>query len=128
MKKSKLFGLFALTAMLGLSLASCNENNNQPVDNDPIDAVDTSQYPVIDMEVAVKQKQLSSISIDTTNVKTSYYIGEKFSTEGLVVKSNWISYVDGTPQNAGSEEVKDYTVDTSDVNMSVMGSYPVLIN
>lgn len=128
MKKSKLFGLFALTAMLGLSLASCNENNNQPVDNDPIDAVDTSKYPVIDMEVAVKQKQLSSISIDTTNVKTSYYIGEKFSTEGLVVKSNWISYVDGTPQNAGSEEVKDYTVDTSDVNMSVMGSYPVLIN
>lgn len=128
MKKSKLFGLFALTAILGLSLASCNENNNQPVDNDPIDAVDTSKYPVIDMEVAVKQKQLSSISIDTTNVKTSYYIGEKFSTEGLVVKSNWISYVDGTPQNAGSEEVKDYTVDTSDVNMSVMGSYPVLIN
>ena len=126
MKKKKLFGIFALTALLGLTLASCKKEEEPTPDGNDTPVTENNDY--IDMTVSAKTKQLSSISVDTTNAKTNFYIGEKFTTDGLVVKANWVSYETGSPQALPSEEIKDYFIDSSKVDTTVMGSYPVNIN
>lgn len=74
----------------------------------------------------VSEETLSSLSVDTKNAKTSYYIGETFTSEGLEVIANYVIYKDGRPTSV-QKECKDYYVDTSLLDMSHVGEYPVTV-
>lgn len=120
MKKILKLGLTALSCACVIGLAACTEKDN-PLDH----VVDYSEFPTIDMEaLELGQKVLSSISIDTTNGKTKYYVGEKFTTEGLVVKANYVQLVDGSNQGSSSE-INSYFYDLNDVDMNKEGTYTV---
>lgn len=69
---------------------------------------------------------LSSITADTTNVKKQFYLGDEFTTEGLVVTANYVRYEEGTPVPV-PVVVDNYFVDSSDVDMNTCGTYPVTI-
>ncbi len=76
--------------------------------------------PDIDIPVIATNAELSSISLDTENVKKDYYSGDKFDTENLTVTAH---YADDKEQIA-----KNYTVtpeilnaDTKKVTVSYKG-------
>lgn len=118
MKKIFKLGLTALSAVFAVSLMGCKDETLDKV-------VDYSDYEDIDMEAAAASgSTLSSISLDTSNAKTNYYVGEDFTVDGLVVKANYVEYVDGKPQSS-TKEVKSYFYDTDDLDMSKAGTYPV---
>lgn len=64
---------------------------------------------------------LSSISLDTTNVKTAYLKGEKFSSQGLVVTANYA--------NGESRKTKNFTLDlANNTLLNVSGSREVEVS
>lgn len=120
MKKLFKIGLTALSFAFLFTLSACDKGPN-PLDS----VVDYSGFPDIDME-AVEEGGLilSSISIDTTKGKANYYVGEKFTTEGMVVYANYIQMVNGSPQGS-SKEVTNYFYDDSKIDMNKVGTYTV---
>lgn len=122
MKKSKGLVLGAMAMVFGLSLASCAEE----VDRFD-EVVDTTGNLDIDMiTTQVSTSTFSSISCVTTYAKTHFYVGEEFTTEGLVVNANYVVTVNGSP----TSEVKPITAwyyDLNDVDMGKIGKYPVNI-
>lgn len=119
MRRRKFFGMLTLSALFSLSLMSCKDKNPA--------IVDSSDYAEIDMYTSNKaSKNLSTISADVSGAKTTYFVGEKFTSEGLVVKGNFVTYQDGKP--VGSQEVlTGYYLDTSEIDMNVIGTYPVKV-
>ncbi len=111
MKKISL-GIIALLS-LGTFVACKEENTVEPIE--PFDPT-----PVTSSET------LSSITLDTTNAKTDFYIGESFTSEGLVVTANFVKYENGRPTSV-PKECKDYYVDTSLLDMNHSGVYPVTV-
>ena len=110
-KKKLCYGLLGVISLL--TIASCKKEEPpviEPFDPNPVTSEET----------------LSSISLNTENAKTNYYIGETFTTEGLEVVSNYVVYKDGRPTSV-QKECKDYYVDSSLVDMSHAGEYPVTI-
>lgn len=89
MKKVKILGkalmITALVATIGTTMVACNNDDSNP---DP------------DIEEKVT---LSSIKVTKDPSKTTYYIGEEFSTRGMIVTAN---YSDGS-----KKAVTDYTYD-----------------
>lgn len=122
MKKLFKLGLIALSCVCAFSLLSCDsEEIASPLDN----VIDYSGFPDIDMEAQeVGGLILSSISIDTTKGKVNYYVGEKFTTEGMVIYANYIQMVNGNPQGS-KKEVENYFYDDKDVDMNKAGKYVV---
>lgn len=45
------------------------------------------EYLISDNHIIVKEED-KYLTLDTTNTKTNYYVGESFSTDGLIVKDN----------------------------------------
>ncbi len=60
------------------------------------------QLPDITIPVSVSDSELASITLDATNVKTDYHIGESFDTANLTVTAN---YEDGKTQIASNYTV-----------------------
>lgn len=120
MKRRKFFGMLTLTALLTLSLMSCKNKNKE--------IVDSSDYAEIDMYNSTNKvsKQLSSISIDASGAKTTYFVGEKFTSENLVVKGNYVIYEEGNSYGS-QEEISGYYLDTSEIDLNVIGTYPVKV-
>lgn len=122
MKKLKVFGLCAFALAFGFSLTSCAGEADVASE-----VIDKTQEPDIDMDVQVaNDKVLSSITADTTNAKTNFYVGDDFTAEGLVVKANYITY-ENNQTLSSSENVTTYYYDTEDIDMGQIGSYPVNI-
>lgn len=78
------------------------------------------QLPEIKIPVAVKNAELESISLDTENFKTSYYVGDTVDTENLVVTANY--------DNGQTQIAKNYTVspsvitaDTNEITVTYKG-------
>ena len=68
--------------------------------------------------VEVSAGTLKSITLDTTNVKTIFYIGEEFNYDGLVVTAVYNDY---------SVIVNDYSISCKGFDSSVEGSYSVTV-
>lgn len=128
MKKFIKLGILTMS-FIGLAfLAACDEEPEEPVvelPNPLEDVVDYSQYPEIDME-AIEQEEttLQGISFDTTNAKTHYYVGEKFTTEGLIVHANYSKFVDGYFETT-KVEINDYFYDLDKLDLNTAGQYKV---
>ena len=76
--------------------------------------------PDIEIPIVVTDSALSSISLDTTNVKTDYYAGESFDTNNLVVMA---AYEDGKTQTATNYTVTPeiLSADTEYVTITYRG-------
>ena len=73
----------------------------------------------------------SSCTINTDNVKTTYYLGESLDFTGLKVYRNYLSY-DSNNKRVDIPmkvyETIDYTVDTEAVDIHSVGKYPVVVS
>ena len=126
MKKKKILCLCTIAAIATLSLASCdknNEKNNYRFD----EMVDTRSNPDIDMTVSyLSEYTFRSISADTKNVKTHYYIGESFDATGLVVNALYSKFIDGNAVTK-TNEVTNYYYSLYDVDLTKVCIYQVKI-
>ena len=78
MKKMILIILLGFFGIFGL--VSCKTNEEPPVEEQPTESL-----------------ALSSISLDTSSVKTKYYLGDEFTAEGLKVTINYIKNTEEGP-------------------------------
>lgn len=114
MRKIKKLGILAVGFGIVAGLAACEEQPN---------------YPLIDMteDIVVDDFELQSIIIDTTNAKTNFYLGDEFTSEGIVVKATY-----SRPINSEETEEKEvicdrYTVNSDFVKMGETGTYTVTV-
>ncbi len=97
--------LLAMITALAITLAGCNSCNNGNNDDGGEKAV------------------LQSISVDASNAKTDYFIGEQFTAQGLTVTA-----VLTNPDKTVALSEDDYTVDSSAFNSSEAGVYAIGIS
>lgn len=125
MRKTKL-GLIALGALLAFTAASCGDGiePSRTVDYPTIqDANNESEY----LEI------FSSATLDLTNVKTTFYLGDEFTTAGLKVTINLFKADKETGTVIqGADMVhrvtENYSIDSSAVDMTQVGKYDVLVS
>ena len=79
------------------------------------------QIMVMPDEEAPTAATITSLSLSTSSVKTTYDEGETLSTDGIVVNAN---YSDGTYIPLDSTA---YTIDTDSVDMTTAGVYDVVV-
>lgn len=150
MKGIKKVSIFALSLGLALSFVACGKSNSKKtnkisdtttetgkstetettfVDPDGYTYVDGNsddyedqQYPNVVSDGEFTKSSLSSLTLDTTNCKTEYYVGEELDITGLIVKK-------GIRQEGKVSfyETNEFTLNTEDVNMNKVGTYPVYI-
>ena len=114
--------LATLSLLSILGMAACGNASS---------GVQESYPEVIDVARETQYKEVySSFTIDTDNVKKTYYLGDTFDTTGLVVKKNYLSYDSNNKLvdiPAKSYETKEYSIDSSEVDMLKVGTYPVYV-
>ncbi len=137
MKIKKKIGIISMALGCILAVASCG--NTTPTDvssttqGTSVPSQTTSTKPSTPSSSTTQGVQLlstrfSSISVDYSNVKTLYYFGEEFSSEGLVVKNNFVKNYSNGKRESYSEETELYSIDTSEVDFNTVGVYPVTIS
>lgn len=94
-------------------------------------------FPDIYINEANKaQFKLMSLSVDTTNARTTFYLGEEFNADGLLVLGDFMKLDSkGQPaKNAAGKvitvraRVTNYQVDGSEIDTSEMGYYTAQVN
>lgn len=100
MKKRRLLAL-PLIGLAMLGVVSCGD--------------DSSSTGIIEP----KSDSLASITLDSNNMKTTYYEGQQLDLTGLIVKANY--------ENGNSKEVTDYTWDESTFDANKRGDQYVKI-
>lgn len=119
MKKLKMIGT-GLCLCLGLiSLASCSNDDNTTTTEEP--------KTIIDMTEDEEEYKFSSIILDYSNAKTTFYVDDDFTYEGLKVTAVYTKDVDDQVL-AQEKEITTYSVDTEYVDMSTVGAYVVTVN
>ncbi len=111
---------FALVLFMAMFfVTSCNDTpapSNSNVNKD------------ISMSTITKSSAgLMSISVDSTNSKTEYFLGEKFDSTGLKVTATFVEYIDGQRVSTDVVCTSNITIDDSLVDMYVAGVYPVTV-
>lgn len=96
----------AMVMALAIPLAGCSSCGNKDDDDDK------------DKDVVT----LESVSVDASNAKTEYFVGEEFSSEGLVVT---VSFSDSTKVTC---ETNEYTVDSSAFKNDAAGVYTIRVS
>lgn len=76
-----------------------------------------TEYESYQITVAAPAHDLSSISLNTTNVKTKFMIGDTFTYEGLVVTAN---YTDSTQSVVTPTSVSSPDMSVSDVKIIIV--------
>jgi len=77
------------------------------------------KYKTTTFTVSVKEKEVMGLEI-TKYPKTTYYIGEKFSAEGLEIAKVY--------DNGDREPIVNYSVDTSAFNSNTPGVYNIIVS
>ena len=118
--KLKKLGLIALSVTSLFAMSACGGASNTESYPEVIDIARDSQYKEV----------YSSFNINTDNVKKVFYLGDKFETTGMVVTKNYLSYDSNNKLvdiPAKQYETKEYSVDSSEVDMNTVGTYPVYV-
>lgn len=111
----KKIGLLVIAGVSFFTLASCDNKNNN--NNTPNNTEETG----FDYDKA----NFTSIALDETTVKKTFYLGESFTSEGLTANANFVLYnADGTVEKS-SFKTTDLTIDSSNVDFYNVGRYPV---
>ena len=140
LKKFKFLFLSVLAVLLSLTVASCDKKDTPVEEKDKTEdkteedtrtdiADDDPSFSSAKAHISEKgfnfdTSNLSSIDIDVQNAKTTFYLGDTFSSEGVVVTANFMTSADGASKS-DSFTTTDFTVDSSEVDMYNIGTYPV---
>ncbi len=122
MKGKKRIGILALSlAFVGIA-ASCG--NNFAVERNTTPVKEEGAVTIEDSD----RTELRSIVLDTSNVRTVFYIGEEFNYDGLVVNRSLAVYSSsGTNKGLVNMPTRDFTVDSSEIDMNTVGTYKVTV-
>lgn len=126
MKGKKRIGILALSMLfVGVASACNNEVANKQVDS--VDYINTGLSADITIE-DTDTTELRSILLDSSNVKKTFYIGEEFNSDGLIVKRT-LAVIDKDGKSKGNVNVEtdDYTVNHDEVDMTKPGRYTVTV-
>ncbi len=74
-----------------------------------------------------EKAELISISVDTSNVRKEYFIGEEFSSEGIVVKAN-IKQPDAEEAEEKTLSASEYVLDSSAYVKDTAGTYTIKVS
>ena len=123
--KLKRIGLIALSITSLFAMAACSSNGDTTVTNNEV-------YPDVTLagNTGEYKEVYSSFSINTDNVKKVFYLGDSFNADGLKVVKNYLSYdKDNNLVDipAKQYETREYSVDSSEVNINAVGKYPVYV-
>ncbi len=88
-------------------IVSCDEKSKEP-DTPPV-------------ETPTKKKSISSLQLNTSDVKKTYYIGESFSSDKLGANAR---FSDGTLEDVSSTVEIDY----SSFDSTTVGTYPIIVS
>lgn len=129
MKKFKNLSFLMILLTLLLLVTSCDSNNNSTTTTPSSSPTQTPAKTDIDLsEIAYDSAGLMSITIDSSNAKTSYYVGDELDTSGLYVTARFVSFdADGNRITRDDVVSDKITIDTSEVNMYLPGTYPVIV-
>lgn len=110
MKKiSKVIVSLLLVGSIAFFMASCQ--TNKPVE----------EPPVVPPPAPTLKKAISSVQLNTTNAKRSYFLGEEFSSTNLVVIAR---FNDGTSEDVSSSAEINY----DSFDSEVVGTYPIIVS
>ena len=132
-KFSKFFCAFTGLSLVA-ALASCGGNSQPtttstaPITTSPVQTISETdeKYPTVSADgVSAEAGKLIQIFADTTNAKKVFYVGDTFSSEGLVVKA---TYYNETTSQRTTKEVTGYTLDASGFNSDAVGSSQILVS
>ena len=127
LKKLSILGLgLALTA----SLAACSNSSSLTNELNAVPEAQQEVYPEVTFDENYEKEdlRLSSIILDTTNAKTTFYLGEEFTTEGLTVNARYLKYENKKVVGKVDVPIDDYSIDASDVNIYKAGTYSVTVS
>ena len=108
MKKLKALLAAALACVFALSLAGC--------------------VPEQPEEPAADELVLSLVEVDTTNAKTEFFVGEQFSTEGLVVTRSGRNLTQETVFYQEEVPLDECTIDSSAFKSDTVGEYVITVS
>ena len=130
MKGIKKLSILGLSALFAVSIASCsmrselksialNDNNTEVYDED---------YPeAYENDLGNKKLSLSSILLETKDAKTTFYLNDLFTTEGLKVKVTYFEYTNGKRSGVRSEYTENYSVNYDAFDSNSIGTYEIII-
>ena len=108
MKKLKALLAAALACVFALSLAGCMPEQSE--------------------EPAADELVLSLVEVDTTNAKTEFFVGEQFSTEGLVVTRSGRNLTQETVFYQEEVPLDECTIDSSAFKSDTVGEYVITVS
>ena len=129
-KISKFISAFSGLALV-LTLAACGGGSNPTTptnEGKPIEKLKETEenYPTVASEGSKAQDgDLLQIFADTTNAKKVFYVGDEFSSEGLVVKA---TYFNEQTEARTTKEITGYTIDASGFNSDTVGSSQIIVS
>lgn len=128
-KKKSESGSVESKEISGSQESSSNESQESGQSSESKQSDDSSQDVSEDVTDETYTDYLSSITLNTDECKKEFYIGEDFTTDGLIVQRNLRRvYSDRSiPAEIIEEIITNYTVDSSAVDMNTAGSYSVNI-
>ncbi|MBE6136788.1 MAG: hypothetical protein E7176_00125 [Erysipelotrichaceae bacterium] len=109
MKKLKKLALIPLAFLMIFGITSCKK------DDEPQDGT----------EEVYTNVRLSTMELDTANVKKEYYLGEEFTAENLKVYVNYVKTKLDNSTVAERVECLDFSINTENIDMYSCGTYPV---
>lgn len=132
MKGLKTISLALLSLSMVFTLGAC-KSKSSGVDRNRDIVVDYSGENYADLaeneDGALYNDALASVLVDTSSAKTTFYVGEKFDTSGLIVNKSIRRRNLNTGEVQVIQQVADeYTIDSEEVNMNKVGIYPVKVS
>ncbi len=132
LKKLKYLSIAALGLLFTLTVASCGKTStitggSSPTNSgitDDDSSFSTAAANVSESGFNFDTAYLSSTTINTKNARTTFYLGEEFSSEGVVVEANYMQTIDGKRVTETLTST-NFTTDSSKVDMYNIGTYPV---
>ena len=131
MKGIKKLSILGLSALFAVSVASCARvpSSIQKIQNQQEEAVQYEEdYPeAYENDLGNKTLSLSSILLETNEAKTTFYLNDLFTTEGLKVKVTYFEYTNGKRSGVRSEYTENYSVNADAFDSNAVGKYEIII-
>ena len=113
MKGIKKLSILGLSALFAVSIASCSmrsELKNIALKDDQTVEYDEDYPEAYENDLGNKTLSLSSILLETKDAKTTFYLNDQFSTEGLKVRVTYFEYTNERRTGVRSGYTENYSV------------------
>lgn len=125
--KIKSIFLSTLGIIAAVSLASCKKGETKTIPTPP-----PAEYDVVenndDYDDSISY-MLTNARLDLSQTRTIFYVGDDFTSEGLIVNGVFFRYVNGVRDDKTTTiEQHSYTVDSSGADMGSVGTYPIIVS